>query len=52
MLSLSSPHAATRTLDAPPDREALMARGRSFSVEHATDIYARLLLGETAQAAP
>lgn len=44
--------AMMRTLDAPPDREALMARGRSFSVEHATDIYARLLLGETAQAAP
>lgn len=44
--------AMMRALDAPPRRETLMARGRGFSVERAADAYARLLLGDTAPAAP
>lgn len=38
--------AMMRALDAPPRREALMLRGRGFSVERAVDNYARLLFGE------
>ncbi len=44
--------AMMRALDAPARRETLMARGRGFSVERAADAYARLLLGDTAPAAP
>jgi glycosyltransferase involved in cell wall biosynthesis len=44
--------AMMRALDAPPRREALVERGRNFSVERAADIYARLLLGETTEVAP
>jgi glycosyltransferase involved in cell wall biosynthesis len=40
--------AMIRMLDAPPGREALTARGRSFSVERATDVYQTLLFGEPA----
>ncbi len=40
--------AMMRMLDSPPAREALMERGRAFSVERATDIYTRLLLDEPA----
>ncbi|MGE0665628.1 MAG: glycosyltransferase [Sphingomonadales bacterium] len=44
--------AMARSLDRPPPRDALMARGRSFSVARATDIYADILLGGRTPAAP
>lgn len=44
-------HAMAATLEAPPDRARLQARGAEFSVERAVDAYLRLLLPPAREAA-